>query len=668
MVTNAMFVKNCSFVQGLTFFLLIPLVSVVFGSVLGFFCAVHYRFPRVGLFVYYALFLAYAVAEGYFTPAIFSYNFLYGYFPGLTYDEVLGISWTLVAFRIITLLAAILVLWFTVLILTNTLPGDSTLSKGISLARALSGSAHRFKSAMILLVCMIVWSFRGSIGFESTSGFIESRLGSRFVTEHFTIYYSSQSYDEDEIKWVGAEHEFRLKQIADAFSLPARGKIRSFIYPSADVKKRLIGTGTTNIAKPWSGQIHLTKQSLAGTLKHELTHVFAAPFGFPVIKASLSTGLTEGLAMAIEWEWGNRTLHEYAAAMRKFGAMPDIQPLMLLAGFASQSSSVSYVVCGSFCRFLIDRYGMRKMMQVYRSTDYERTYGRSLHQLIGEWYGFLDRIPVRDQDRDAIDVIFRRAPIFKKVCVRAIAEQNISARRKFDAREYKDAETLYHKSYQESRSYEALGGYLASALRSGDIKEVTVTLDSVVMVDPHPAQYLPLFLTIGDAFWSLGNTSKADELYGRLRHADLSIGLDESAAVRLVVLREFPAVEALRLYFLKDLPDTIRVTVLDSLEASHHLGWMVSYLKGRVLARIRHCQESLDLLNSFSLAPNDSLLEALRLRTMGYDLFRLRRFGESKSLFWTSLNYLSSQVAVNEVNNWVERCEWMEVRPDFAQP
>ena len=383
-----------------------------------------------------------------------------------------------------------------------------------------------------------------------------------------------------------------------------------------------------------------------------------------MVRASLSTGLTEGLAMAIEWDWGNRTLHEYSAAMRKFGAMPDIQPLMLFTGFASQSSSVSYVVCGSFCRFLIDRFGMRKMMQVYRSGDYEWTYGRSLHQLIGEWQGFLDRVHVEDRDRDAIGVIFRHAPIFKKVCARVVAERNIRARKEFNAREYKQAETLYKKSYREAGGYESLSGYLASALRSDDAGVVTQALDSIVMIDPHPMQYLPLFLTIGDAFWQLGNMTKADELYERLNHADLSIGFDEATALRMTALRSFPSSEGLRRYFLADLPDTVRVTILDSLERNHHLGWMACYLKGRLLSRTDHYQESLELLRSCSLVSEDSLFESLRLRTIGYNLFRLRRFEEAKSSFWVSLNYMSSQVDVNEINDWVERCDWMEEHSD----
>src|SRR5207247_9342781 len=141
----------------------------------------------------------------------------------------------------------------------------------------------------------------------------------------------------------------------------------------------------------------------------------------------------------------------------------------------------------------------------YRSADYNLTYGRSLRQLIDEWHGFLDRIQVVDKDRDAIDVIFRRPPIFRKVCARVVAERNIKARKKYEEKDYKAAEVLYGESYADGKSYEALGGYLASALRAGNTAVLTSALDSIIMMDPRPAQYLPLFIAIGDAYWIVGN-------------------------------------------------------------------------------------------------------------------------------------------------------------------
>ncbi len=658
MLTNAFFVKNCSLLQGLAFFMLIPVVSIWFGSALGFLCAVHYRFAKLTFGFYCFLLLAYSAAIGYFTPAIFSYNFLYGYFPGLTYDEALGLTWTLVLFRLLTIMIGAILVWLAALVARHCSPTDSVVVKGRSLLRLLAGRSYRTVAGTSTVVLGIVWIFRGEFGFESTSGYIQSTLGAAYRSEHFIIYYSKESYDDDEVRWISAEHEFRLKQITDAFFISFNGTIESYIYPSSNSKQRLIGTGTTNIAKPWSGQIQITKQSLDGTLKHELVHVLAAPFGLPVIRASVSTGLVEGLAMAIEWEWGNRTPHQYAAAMRKFDVMPDIEPLMLLTGFASQASSVSYVLCGSFCKFLIDRYGIRKMMQVYRNGDYNIAYARSLQQLIAEWHSFLDRIPVADQDRDAIDVIFRRPAIFKKVCARVVAERNIEARKRYDARDYVLAEALFKESYLEVKGYDALGGYIASALRSGNARDVTSILDSIIMKDSHPAQYLPLFITIGDAYWSLGDKRRASELYRRARQANLSQSLNESAALRIDAMKDTDSL--MHSYFMSDANDTLRLKMLNQIVAQGNNEWMVRYLKGRLLLRMNRFQESCDTLSSLVPAPEDSLLESLRLRMVGYDLFRLRRFQDARTSFWTSLNYLDDEVARNEVDDWVERCEWME--------
>ncbi|MEK7250297.1 MAG: hypothetical protein AAB209_07745, partial [Bacteroidota bacterium] len=331
---------------------------------------------------------------GYFAPAIFSYNFFFGYFPGLTYDEALDISMSLVLFRILTLILAGALVWMARLLLKHTNINDAVWEKGVTLLGAMVQGRNVFVTAAIATLVIVTWWFRGELGFDSTSSFIQKRLGEHYETEHFRIFYSRESYNDDEIKWVAAEHEFRLKQITYAMSLPFKGKIESYIYPSTEVKQRLMGAGNTNVAKPWSQQIHITKQSLEATMKHELVHVLVAPFGLPIINASLSAGLVEGVAMAIEWDWGNRTLHQYGAAMKRFGVSPDISAMMTITGFASQSSSVSYVLAGSFCRYLIDTYGIRNMMLLYRSNNYERIYDKPLSELISEWQNFLSTIQI----------------------------------------------------------------------------------------------------------------------------------------------------------------------------------------------------------------------------------------------------------------------------------
>jgi len=656
---NALFVKNCSLLEGTAFFCLIPAVSVWFATSLGFFCAVHYRFARTIFVLFLAATFAYSAALGYFTPALFSYNFFYGYFPGLTYDEALSLSWTLVAFRLTTVFVGALFFGMATLVVTDSNPYDTTWRKGVQLIKSLAKPRYRVISVGVLALLATLYLSREALGFESTSGYIQLQLGERLETEHFTIYYSASSYAKEELPWIGAEHEFRLQQVLNAFALRFHGKIESYVYPTNETKRRLIGTGTTNIAKPWNGQIHITKQSLDRTLKHELVHVVAAPFGYPVIKASLSTGLVEGLAMAIDWDWGNQTLHQYAAGMKKSGFLPDIKDLMLFTGFAAHSSSVSYVVAGSFCRFLIDQYGMRKMTKLYRSIDYPEAYGRSLEELLGEWLDFLDTIPIDEHDHDAINALFRHPPIFQRVCARVIGERNLLAGRKLSEMDYHAAANLYKQSYEEGRGYDALSGYLASALRGNNFAALTDVFDSVISKDPLQAQYLPLFVNIGIAFWAEGNYAKANELFTRVELADIQENLTEAAIVSRIAMNDTANREALLRYLIASPNDTVRIAMLDSMVHDPLRHWLPTYLKGKVLHRLQRYGETLRVLQQLDPGVPEKTLEAIRLKTLGSALFRMKRFQEAKVCFWVSLNSLATEVARDEINDWIDRCEWI---------
>jgi hypothetical protein len=659
MGANALFVKNCSILEGCAFFVLLPVVSSLFSCGLGFFCAVHYRWSRTVFAGAFVATVVYALALGYFTPAIFSYNVFYGYFPGLTYDEILEIRWPLIFFRGLTLLLGVVLVWLGLVIVGNIPSNLPAWRKGKDLLLLLAGRRYRMGSVAGALLLALLYLFRCDLGWESTSGSIRRSLGGEFRSDHCTIYYSPGSYTDEEIRWVAAEHEFQLSRIMDAFYLQRVEMIESYIYPSNEVKQELVGAGSTNIAKPWSRQIHISKQSLAGTLRHEMTHVVAGDFGLPAIRASLSTGLVEGLAMAIDWDWGNRTLHQYAAALRKFDLAPDISRLLTISGFATQSASISYVLAGSFCRYLIDRYGIRKMTQVYRNGDYGAVYGRPLDALIEEWHHSLDRIPIDAGERDAVDVFFRTPPIFEKVCARVVARRNMAARKAMEQRDFAKAQELYRMSYVEAGGYESLSGYLLSSLRLADYAALSAARDTIVDRAAHPAQFLPLMLSIGDAAWAQGNVDSALSCYRRIVAADFSESYSEAARLRQLAIADTGHRGLFLKFFLEDRADSMSLRILDSIISGPAGSPTALYLRGGVLRRKDQPAEEISLLAAISMRDEDLSLEGLRLRHLGAALVRLGRFEEAKSAFWTSLNYTSREAAINRINESIDRCDWI---------
>ncbi len=668
MLANALFVRNCSFAEGLAFFLLLPVVSICFSTALAFFCAAHYRHPKTIFLLMVTASLLYGVAVGYFTPAIYSYNFFYGFFPGLTYDELLEISGTLVIFRCLTLILSYLLYRTALLILDSGSVGRSTWEKGIDLLRSLAAPGNRLTSLAVFLLLFAVFHFRTTLGFESPSSFIRSELGSSFATQNFTLFYAESTYTREEILWLGAEHEFRLMQIGSALDHPFKGKIESYIYPDTDLKRRYIGAGATSIAKPWNGEIHLHADAVGDVLKHELVHLAAAPFGLPFLHASLHPGLTEGLAMAIEWNWGDRTLHEYSSAMIRSGLAPEMEPVMQSFGFTQQSSSVSYVLAGSFCRFLLDRYGATQLTALYSSGDYEAIFGKPLTALLADWKEMLAGIPLDEGMSEVVGVYFQPAPFFTKTCVRVSARKLSAARREFRKHSYSAAAGLYDEVYGETRSVEALGGLVASHLRLGQTSPILSVRDSINRLES-PGRLLPLYLPIGDALWMEERTKEARESYERLLRANLNRTTSESALIRIHASRDSLST-SFRSFLLSDQPDSLRVSILDSILASHPGHPLGLYLRGKLMLRRGKYEDAVRNLDEANILAIDIRFESRRRIARGDSLFRLRRFREARDSYVGALATDDSPALVDEMKDRAERCEWFDQNgmPDALLP
>ncbi len=657
---NALVVKNCNYLEGLAYYFLIPCVSIWFSAAVGFFCGVHYRHGRLAFLSLVAASLLYVLYLGYATPAIFSYNFFYGYFPGLSYDEALGISRPLVYFRALTAGLGGLALWWALLLVRSSAAEKPTLEKGKALIAALTARGRRTQGASIVAAAVLLYLFRCELGWESTAPFIQGRLGARYDTPHVTLYYPPSALSAAEIRRIGGEHEFRLAQLVRDFGAAASPHVESYLYPDAATKWRLIGAGNTNIAKPWSGQIHCTLQSLESTLKHELAHVVAGPFGLPIIRASLRTGLVEGLATALDPTWLNRTLHQYAAALQRFGPKPQIASMMSLWGFTAQNSALSYISAGSFCRYLLDAYGVKPLLAVYGGADFTEEFGRSLPELVTEWERFLGRMHVEDRERGVLDALFHRPPIFGKTCARVIAGRMEAARIALARREYARAQTLYGASFEEAGGYDAFGGLLAATVRLGKYGDAIRLCDSVIHGSERPDRYLPLFLWCGDARWAMGDPHGAQRLYDRLLDADLAENLTEGSAARTLALSDSLHRPTFLAAFLLDAPDSIRIIMLDSLaRVAPESSPLLRYLAGRVLARRGESASAIAILQALDLSGLSRPLEYLRRKTVGEQNYLLGNYQEARRAFWSSLDGLTNEAAAYEAREWVTRCDWM---------
>jgi len=650
---NIIFVRNCSYGEGVLYFLLIPVITSIWSSALAAFCFVMFRHCRAMYFLLTAIVLFHPLILGYAQPQIYSYNFIFGFFPGISYDEVLSITGELLIFRFVTLIAALFMALVSLFMVRLVPLGTPFFRKLHAFALLLRPAG--LNVAVILLAVLLAgsWFFRVRLGFESPREMIQKSLAARYQTEHFNIYYADSSFQADEIKWVAAMHEFRFHQVAAALQVNYPGKITSYIYPDDDVKRRLIGTATTNIAKPWLGEIHLGRDSWQGTLKHELVHVVAGEFGMPVIRANFNIGIVEGLATAVDGDFGNRTLDEYSRSLIKFGLLREPAQLIKPIGFALKFSSVSYVAMGSFCGFLLHRYGIIRFKDLYGGRPARLVYGKSYESLIEEWQHYLDRIEVPESWQSHVRFYFNRPSIFAKECARAVAKMNEEAYRDLKMNDSHAALTEFSEALSTSWNTESYAGLVQSAYSAA-------MYDSVIgLVNARPRDLVNLFLIYGDALWKKGRDAEAQKAFNDILDLDISDRYDEAASLRLAALRDSVLKSVAVDYFTAARTDSAALSFLDSLRSVSKSPW-ITYLKGKVFIRQKKYETAVSVLESLGEKFETPVFNSVREQMIGQAYFFMHNFQSARLHFWMSLNYVTNRASVRHIEDWLDRCEWFE--------
>ena len=113
LLANALRVQNCDPVEGVAFYLMGPVASMVFASQVGAVIASFTRRPGVAAWLFvavWALSIGREVAHLYFEPQVFAYNAFGGYFAGAIYDDLITIDHRFAWLRVSNLLM-IVALW-----------------------------------------------------------------------------------------------------------------------------------------------------------------------------------------------------------------------------------------------------------------------------------------------------------------------------------------------------------------------------------------------------------------------------------------------------------------------------------------------------------------------------------------------------------------------------
>jgi hypothetical protein len=650
---NAFFVKNCSFPQGIILFLLVSVLGVVFVHAVSLFCLVAFpRWKKTSFVLTWIAVLAQIPYVGLTAPQIFAFNPILGFFPGLTYDETLDVTGRLLVFRIGTLATSLLIL------LVAASIDRWRNNKGLQSSRSASLLGRMLMAALAAAVVLLFF-FSDRIGLSSSESSIQQSLGGRAETEHFIVFYPDTLLKGPRLEQVVQLHEFYYAQVARALWIRSTKKIQSYIYSTPAQKGRLIGAANTDIAKPWLSQLHINAGDIDGSLRHELVHVMAADFGFPLLRIGVNSGLIEGLATAVERVEYEEPIHRLAAMVFATGATPDLQSLFSLSGFMKAPAGVSYTLAGSFCRYLIDRYGMRRFKLLYRTGEFSIIYEKPLPLLLQEWRRSLDRFRFSSGDVEKANYLFKRQSIFGKVCARVIANMNSETRSMLAARQFDDALKSAEKSLGKTMSTEAVYQKATALIRLGMYSDAIAFAQARLGDSTAASSFLTLNSLLGDALWGADSLESATKLYGELLRAHLSLSWDESITLRQEIMLKPDLARALKPLFLSSMEDSARLSTLENLVRTFPKEQIPMYLLAREKMSREQYDEAMKFLDALR-AFDSPIMELARQRRLAQLALTLGHYQKSKIYFWQSLNHVYRETQSLEIEEKLRFCDWME--------
>ncbi len=659
MVVNAIFVRNCAPLEGALLYALIPGLTVLFSAALV--LLVRALFPRRAWLALTGVLLALLLQpllEILSRPQLFSYNHVFGMFVGLSWDQHQPPMATLALYRLLTLSMVLMMLAAAAAL--RSLRTEGKVS-----------AAHRKTLALLFIPGLVLASalsmYGDELGFSNSMRNLQRRLPGTHSSAHFLLLYDTAAVEAEDIRLIAEEHEFRLHQVCSELGIPLPDRITSVLYPDRDTRGSLLGTYSSEVARPWKAEIHLSMDGWSESLKHELVHVAARAFGpnyigVPFIRV---LGLTEGLAMAVEWDYGDRSLHEYAAGMLHYGLLPPVRRFMSTLGFASGSSSVGYVAGGSFTRWLIDTYGMARMKKAYQADDIESVYGAGYAKLESGWHAYLRTLPRESSDSLTISYLFRRPSLFTAMCPRAVGERSRAASELLRGGRAGEALRMFGELERLAPSAASAFGVLQSQYQRGRMDSVRAFTVRMLNDSSRAFSLLPMLLWQGAAHWSFGDSTRADLSFSRLIDAGLPGWTSDRARRFRRLLRENARS--------KDIESFVRSSLLVSSNPDS-----VREAQARnALALLRKHVDSPAILDEAVIRTGSekslrdtaaALVEAIPMEqrspvqwtTLGRHYYRLGKTASARVCFERA--GAGDARLKKELDVWIERCDWRRAK------
>lgn len=197
------------------------------------------------------------------------------------------------------------------------------------------------------------------------------------------------------------KEKYALK-IKDSFSraekfsqIQYQDSIKVIILENSKEIKDLLGVETSGISFPDDGII----VEIAGVINtlHEKMHLLTIKkWGMP------KKWLSEGMAVYSDNKWWGEELYNLSNYLKKHDKRLPLNALQDDKSFDNLNNLYSYPQSGSLVKYIDEIYGRKKLLELWKSNNFEKVLGINAENLIVDWEGALEK-----HSADGIDYLTR---------------------------------------------------------------------------------------------------------------------------------------------------------------------------------------------------------------------------------------------------------------------
>lgn len=238
------------------------------------------------------------------------------------------------------------------------------------------------------------------------------------VTDHYVFHYVENSIAERDISQISSLQEGCYSFISNCLGTDAHGKIHYHLFDTPEeVGKQYAIINDDDDDEPCNGfalpdtmskdgmnhiyAVYNEKVKCIGF--HEDAHIISYSYGRPGLKF-----IREGLAMSFDHYWWGIDNYTWVRWYLEEGKMPSVEALLENEYFCEFDDTVVYPIAGAFTSYLIQRFGMNKYVEFYKTcvnsgqNAFKAVFGVPVPAIEKEFIDYIKMFRLRKEVRELI--------------------------------------------------------------------------------------------------------------------------------------------------------------------------------------------------------------------------------------------------------------------------